>query len=190
MLRLGERGRLSDVVDHQRGLGVAVVHWREAGEPLLARRVPDLELDGAGREVAFLGQEGGCAADYTRVSATKLSSKLREGTGGGGGAGNVAHLLLSAPCFLGSRCSRTASRERTRRPDCQYAASTSAVCELRELTFPTAASPSSTSLTLLLGLGADVAPESAMMANEDETVECIKGGVLSCRLRGKRVGEA
>ena len=107
-----------------------------------------------------------------------------------GGAGNVAHLLLSAPCFPGSRCLRTASRERTSRPDCQYAALTSAVCELRELTFPTAASPSSTSLTLLLGLGADVAPESAMMANEDEIIGCIKGGVLSCRLCMKRVGEA
>ena len=82
----------------------------------------------------------------------------------------VAYLQLWVLYSLGSRCSRTASRERTRRPDCQYAASTSAVCELRELTFPTAASPSRTSLTLLLGLGADAAPESAMVANEDEIV--------------------
>jgi len=59
VLRFDEAGRFRHVVDHQRGLGVAVVHGRQRRKALLACRVPDLEFDGAGREVAFLGQEGG-----------------------------------------------------------------------------------------------------------------------------------
>ena len=45
------------------------------------------------------------------------------------------------------------------------------------LTFPTAASPSSTSLTLLLGFGADAAVESAMEVGDDGS------GLLARKLR-------
>ena len=43
---------------------VAVVHWGEAGEALLACRVPDLEFDCSVGELAFLGEEGGADGGF------------------------------------------------------------------------------------------------------------------------------
>lgn len=59
VLSLDQTAGLGDVVDDERALRVAVVHGRQAGEALLARGIPDLELDRAVGEVAFLRQEGG-----------------------------------------------------------------------------------------------------------------------------------
>lgn len=58
MAGLDERRRFREVVDHERGLRVAVVHGRQRGEAFLARRVPDLELDGARRQGDFFRQKG------------------------------------------------------------------------------------------------------------------------------------
>lgn len=57
--RLDEQGGLGDVVHHERRLGLAVVHGRQQRKPLLARSVPDLVLDGAVVDGAFLGEERG-----------------------------------------------------------------------------------------------------------------------------------
>lgn len=59
VLRFHQTAGFGDVVDDQRALRVTVVHGRQAGEALLARGIPDLELDGAVGQVAFLRQEGG-----------------------------------------------------------------------------------------------------------------------------------
>lgn len=90
VLGLGERRGLCDVVDDERGLGVAVVHGRERGEAFLAGCVPDLKLDCARGQVAFLGEKGGYV-----LSARALACVSGRG---------AAHLLSSAPCSLGSRC--------------------------------------------------------------------------------------
>lgn len=59
VLGLYQTAGLGDVVDDERALRVAVVHGRQASEALLARGIPDLELDRAVGQVAFLRQEGG-----------------------------------------------------------------------------------------------------------------------------------
>jgi hypothetical protein len=68
VLGLLQRGGFGDVVDDEGGLRIAVVHGREAGEALLPGGIPNLEFDGAGREGAFLGEEGGCRCRRGRVS--------------------------------------------------------------------------------------------------------------------------
>ena len=70
------------------------------------------------------------------------------------------HRLSWAPCFLGSRCSQSALRVKTAR-QISWCSELS-LFESRTHTFPTAASPKSTSFTLLLGFGAE-APESAIV---------------------------
>lgn len=77
---LGERGLFREVVDDEGGLRVAVVHWCERGEALLACRVPDLELDGARGEREFLGQEGG--ADGGFFAGVELGGGEAEDEGG------------------------------------------------------------------------------------------------------------
>lgn len=62
MPRFHKTSRLCDIVDDEGGLSVAVVHGRKRGETLLAGGIPDLELDGPVREVAFLGEEGSYAS--------------------------------------------------------------------------------------------------------------------------------
>jgi hypothetical protein len=59
VLGLDQAAGFGDVVDDERALRIAVVHGRQAGEALLARRVPDFEFDRAVGQVAFLRQEGG-----------------------------------------------------------------------------------------------------------------------------------
>lgn len=59
MPRFDETGWLCDVVYDEGGLGVTVIHGSQRGETLLPGGIPDLELDGSVREVAFLGEEGG-----------------------------------------------------------------------------------------------------------------------------------
>ena len=54
---LDQRTGLGEIVDDEGGLGVAVVHWSQRGEALLARRVPDFKLDLPRRESDFLGQK-------------------------------------------------------------------------------------------------------------------------------------
>jgi len=64
-------------------LGVAVVHGGERGEALLPGCVPDLELDSAGGEGAFLGQEGGCEGALVFVDSDREVARVgREGSWG------------------------------------------------------------------------------------------------------------
>lgn len=60
VLGFGEGSGLGQIVDDKGGLRVAVVHGREGGKALLAGRVPYLEFDGAGGQLTFLGEKGGC----------------------------------------------------------------------------------------------------------------------------------
>jgi hypothetical protein len=79
----GSRGtyRLGDVVDHYSAVGIAVVHGRERLVTLLARCVPDLELDGCGfiegdrlREEG--GADGGLPVIVELILATWLALNL------------------------------------------------------------------------------------------------------------------
>lgn len=64
MFGFDETAGFCDIVDDERGLGVAVVHWGEAGEAFLACCVPDFEFDGSGGELAFLCEEGGADGGF------------------------------------------------------------------------------------------------------------------------------
>jgi hypothetical protein len=130
VLGLDQTAGFGDVVDDERALRIAVVHGRQAGEALLARGVPDFEFDRAVGEVAFLGQEGG--ADCGLFVGFEGVVDEAEDQGG------LWEALVSLEGNVGRRM-RMRGRCRT---------------------FPTAASPRRTSLTLLLGLGALGAGES------------------------------
>ena len=58
-----QASRLCDIVDDEGGLSVTVVHGCQRGETFLAGSIPDLELDGPVREVAFLREKGSCAIE-------------------------------------------------------------------------------------------------------------------------------
>lgn len=158
VFRFHEAARLRDVVDDQRGLGIAVVHGRQAGEALLARRVPDFEFDGAGGELAFLGEEGGADGGFF----VGLEVVVDETEDEGGLMGRLSDGCLGT-MGLGI-----------------------------EGTFPTAASPSSTSLTLLLGLGAEVVEspmegEDGRFARSERPtlyVDSLVAGAARSRARG------
>lgn len=48
-----------DVVNHNRGLCISVVHWSEGVKPLLSRCVPNFKLDCLVSNLALLGQKRG-----------------------------------------------------------------------------------------------------------------------------------
>ena len=52
------------IVNKQDSHGASVVGCGDGAEALLARGIPDLELDGAVGQVAFLGQEGGADGGF------------------------------------------------------------------------------------------------------------------------------
>jgi hypothetical protein len=73
-----ERGGLGNVVDDEGGLSVAVVHGRERGKTFLARRIPDLKLDGPRGEIAFLCEECSCRRESAWTSETARPCRRRE----------------------------------------------------------------------------------------------------------------
>lgn len=96
------------------------------------------------------------------------------------------------PCFLGSGCSRNGVRGKTEGFSRTMSAFASSLTggprneRGSDCTFPTAASPSRTSLTLLLGLVA-AAAESAMLTDSLESWRREGQGLMAMRDCGSRV---
>ena len=108
-----------------------MIHGRQASEALLARGIPNLELDRAVGQVAFLRQEGGADCGFF-VGLEGIVDEAKDE----GGLWIGVSMEVSGGVDIA-----------------------------RWRTLPTAASPSSTSLTLLLGLGALGAGESDMIGS-------------------------
>jgi hypothetical protein len=59
-------------------LSVAVVHGCERGKTFLARRIPDLKLDGPRGEIAFLCEKSSCSGKSGQFSETAKTCRKRE----------------------------------------------------------------------------------------------------------------